>query len=381
MFGSMMRDVALRSLVHDRGKLFGAVAGVAFAAGLLLLQLGIYVGFLDTSALLIDHLGGDVWVMARGTEVVDNGEALSAGSRMRIGAIPCVRGVRGLVFAFMPLRKSNGALDAVQVVGLDPAPGPSLVPWSLEHGLPDDLRAVDRVSVDTIDLDKLHMPPDPRGSRMQIGAHTVEIAAVTRGIRSFTLTPYVFADIATARRLVGLGDGQAHFWIVDVNDPSCTQRVISEIGARHDDLQAISAPAFRRKTETYWVGGSGAGVAIGFSALLGLVVGTVIVGQTLYSVTREHERELATLKAIGARRLELASFVAWQAALLAVLGSAIGLGLAAIGQSVLADAGLMVVLSPRVLLMAAAAVFAMCATASMGSVRKVLRLDAAEVFR
>jgi putative ABC transport system permease protein len=377
----MMRDVALRSLLHDRGKLFGAVAGVAFAAALLLLQLGIYVGFLDTSALLIDHLGGDVWVMARGTEVVDNGEALSAGSRMRIGAIPCVRGVRGLVFAFMPLRKSNGALDAVQVVGLDRAPGPSLVPWSLAHGLPGDLRAVDRVSVDTIDLGKLHMPPDPRGGRMQIGGHTVEIAAVTRGIRSFTLTPYVFADIATARRLVGLGDGQAHFWIVDVEDPSCTSRVISEIDARHDDLQAISAPAFRKRTEDYWVGGSGAGVAIGFSALLGLVVGTVIVGQTLYSVTREHERELATLKAIGARRLELASFVAWQAALLAVLGGLIGFVLAAIGQRVLADAGLMVVLSPRVLLMAAAAVFAMCATASMGSVRKVLRLDAAEVFR
>lgn len=377
----MMWQIAIRSLLYDRGKLFGAVAGVAFAAALLLLQVGIYVGFVDTSALVIDHLGGDVWVMARGTEVVDNGEPLSAGSRARIGALPCVRDVRGVVFAFIAMRKSNGALDAVQIVGIDRTAGPTLVPWSLEKGLPADLASRDRVSVDSIDLVKLHLPPDPRGQRIEIGTHTVEIAALTHGIRSFTLTPYIFADIGTARRLVGLADGQAHFWIVDVADSACSATVVQAIERSSADLQALPVSVFRQKTEDYWVGGSGAGVAIGFSALLGLIVGTVIVGQTLYSVTREHERELATLKAIGATRIELASFVAWQAALLAVLGGGIGFCLAGIGQHVLADAGLMVVLSPRVVLMAACTVAGMCFFASLGSVRKVLRLDAAEVFK
>jgi putative ABC transport system permease protein len=379
----MMRAVALRSLTHDRGKLFGAAAGVAFAAALLLLQIGIYEGFRSTSALLIDRLGGDVWVMARGTEVIDSGEPLSGGSRARVGSVPCVRGVRGVVFAFAPMRKPNGAVDAVQVVGLDAAPSPALVPWSLEHGLPADLHARDRVSVDTTDLGKLHLPRDPRGARVQIGVDgpTVEIAAVTRGIRSFTLTPYVFADLATARRMTRLGPTQVHFWLLDLADASCAPIVTEAIHARSPDLLAMDAPSFRAKTIDYWVGGSGAGAAIGFSALLGLIVGTVIVGQTLYSVTREHERELATLKAIGATRLELASFVAWQAALLAVIGCAVGLLMATAGHRVLADAGLMVVMSPRVLGIAGAAVIGMCAAASVGSLRKVLHLDAAEVFK
>lgn len=376
-----MREVALRSLTHDRGKLLGAAAGVAFAAALLLLQVGIYEGFRDTSALLIDHLGGDVWVMARGTEVVDSGEALSGGSRARVGSLPCVRGVRGLVFQFVSMRKPNGALDAVQVVGLDGAPGPSLMPWSMERGLPIDLHAPDRISVDAIDLGKLHLPPDPRGTHVQIGGKTVEIAAVTRGIRSFTLTPYVFADLATARRITGLGERQVHYWVLDLADASCAPSVASAIAERDSDLQALVTASFRAKSIDYWVGGSGAGTALGFSALLGLVVGTVIVGQTLYSVTREHERELATLKAIGATRLELASFVAWQAALLAVIGGTTGLVMAVLGKRLLADAGLMVVMSPHVLFMAGAAVLGMCAAASVGSVRKVLHLDAAEVFK
>ena len=44
-----MRRIALRSLAHDRGKLAASIAGVAFAATLLLSQIGLYAGFLETS--------------------------------------------------------------------------------------------------------------------------------------------------------------------------------------------------------------------------------------------------------------------------------------------------------------------------------------------
>ena len=68
--------------------------------------------------------------------------------------------------------------------------------------------------------------------------------------------------------------------------------------------------------------GSGAGAALAFSALFSLVIGIVIVGQTLYSITREHLKELATLKAMGASRGELVGFVSWQASFLALVGGA-----------------------------------------------------------
>jgi hypothetical protein len=61
-----VRRIALKSLLHDRGKAGAALAGVAFATTLLLVQSGVYLGFLETSAGLISRVGGDVWVMARG---------------------------------------------------------------------------------------------------------------------------------------------------------------------------------------------------------------------------------------------------------------------------------------------------------------------------
>lgn len=86
----------------------------------------------------------------------------------------------------------------------------------------------------------------------------------------------------------------------------------------------LGTAAFIQSTEDHWVNGSGAGSALAFTAILGLVVGAVIVGQTLYAVTRAHMRELATRKALAASGWEIVGFVAWQAGLLAFVGGGIG---------------------------------------------------------
>lgn len=374
-----MRRIALKSLAHDRGKLIASIAGVAFAATLLLGQIGLYAGFLTSSSGIVTHIGGDVWVMARGVQVVDNGERLSSGSRQIAASHPCVTRVRGVVFAFAALRKPNGSLEAVQVVGVEPDPK-RIIPWSLTRGLPQDLHAPLRVAVDGLDLGKLAVQGDPIGAELGIGRQTVRIAAITRGIRAFTLAPYVFGELDTARSVMEMGSDQATYWVLDLADPSCTASVIAHVGS-HPDLDAHTTDEFRAMTEDYWVKGSGAGTAIGFSALLGLVVGVVIVGQTLYAVTKEHLRELATLKAIGAQPSEIVSFVAWQAAFLAFIGGGLGVIMAFGIQRWTEEIGLIIVLSPPVLAVGITAVLGMCIIASLGSVRAVLKLEAAEVFQ
>lgn len=374
-----MLRIALLSLAHDRGKLVASLCGVAFAATLVFAQVGLYAGFLQSSSAVIRHVGGDVWVMAKGTAVVDNGERLSAGSRAIASAHPCVERVRGVVLSFQALRKPNGSLEAVQIVGFEPSPK-YVLPWAMARGLPQDLHAPMRVAVDRLDVDKLAIDGDPIGAELGIGRESVRVAAVTDGIRAFTLAPYVFAELDTARRLTMLGADQVFYWVLDLARPECASDVVASVG-RHPDLVARSTDEFREMTEEYWVDGSGAGTALGFSALLGLVVGVVIVGQTLYAVTKEHLKELATLKAIGASPAEIVSFVAWQAAFLALVGGGLGLVMAFGVRNWAVDYGLSIVLSGPVLGLGCTAVLAMCAVASLWSVRAVLALEAAEVFR
>jgi putative ABC transport system permease protein len=374
-----MHDVAIQSLLHDRGKFAAAIAGVSLAATLLLVQVGLFVAFLDTSSAIVRRIGGDVWVMARGTEVVDNGETLSAGSRAAVAAAACVRSVRGVVIAVTMLRKPSGALDYVQIVGVEREQRP-LVPWVLVRGLPSDLYGPDRVAVDEHDRGKLSLPADAIGHSIEVGGRVAVVAALTRGIRSFALYPYLFAEIGTARRLAGAAEGQAQYWVADLESPACASSVIASV-REHPDLDAHTTARFAQMTESYWVFGSGAGGALAFCAIFSLLVGAVIVAQTLYSITKEHEKELATLKAMGATPAELIAFVGWQAGLLALVGGGIGVALAAALRSVLSSEGIAVALSAGVVSIGVVAVASMCALASVPSVRRVLKVEAAEVFR
>jgi putative ABC transport system permease protein len=372
-------DVALRSLLHDRGKLVASVLGVAFAATLLLVQIGLFVAFLSTSSALVRRIGGDAWIMSRGTEVVDNAELLRAETRGAVAALPCVRKVRGVVIAVAMMKKPSGALDYVQIVGVERDQEPP-VPWNLVRGRPSDLEAPDHVAIDEHDIEKLQLPADPIGHGISVGPETARVAALTRGIRSFALYPYLFASIDTARHLSGAPKDEAEYWVVGLTSPSCAPAFFAAAkGLR--GLDAHATHDFARMTESYWVFGSGAGAALAFCAVFSLLVGAVIVAQTLYSITKEHEKELATLKAMGGTPGELVAFVSTQAAFLAVVGGVLGAILALSLKSGLSRQGIEIALTPLVFGIGASAVVSMCALASYPSVRRVLRVEAAEVFR
>src|SRR5262249_34912640 len=145
------------------------------------------------------------------------------------------------------------------------------------------------------------------------------IAAVTNGIKSFTLSPYLFTELHNLRELAHMPEGAANYWVADLKSPDCAGDVARWV--RQDpSLEARTTGEFAASSERYWVWGSGAGVIIMFGTLLGLFVGSVIVAQTLHALSKQYARELATLKAIGGTSRELFGFVGWQALFMLAAG-------------------------------------------------------------
>jgi len=370
--------IALRSLCHQKGKLVAALAGVSFSATLVFAQIGIYVGFLQACSGLISHAGGDVWVMARGTPALDFTRPLPESTRGVIASLSCVRSVRGLLTSFVPVRQAAGANVNTFMVGIEPSQ--VVLPWSLEIGLPSDLHAPLSVAVDRADVQRLGLPPNPLGSELRVNREEARVVAVTSGIRSFTLSPYLFAEIGNVRRFADVSDGASSYWLVDVKDKPCVQEVIDRV-QKNPELQAWSAREFREKTESYWVTGSGAGVALGFSTALSIVVGGIIVAQTLYTIAKDHERELAGLKAMGATKSDLIAFVQVQAAALALVGVIVGFVGSMAAAQIAMSFRLAIILSAEVLLVGTLAIIGMCVVATIASARVVLKVDPCAVFR
>jgi putative ABC transport system permease protein len=376
-----LRRIALRTLFQSKGKALSAVVGVAAAGTLILVQLGLYLGFMLTSSALVMRSGGDVWVMATGTEVLDNAEALGPSARQRLASHPCVRRVRGIIVDYVQVRAPNGELVATQVFGVEgPGDGSPLMPWSMHHGLPSALDAPGRVAIEALDVKKLHVDGEPLGAPLEAGGDVVHIAAMSYGLRSFTLMPYVFTRLPQARRLTRYGDGQATFWVGDLKDASCAPAVIAHVEGE-PELDAHTGGEFVEMTQAFWVLNSGVGTVLTFGAVLALVVGMIVIGQTLSAITRSHLRELGTLKALGASRRELAGFVGWQALFLMILDGCLAVVLAFGCRALLGRFGLEVALTRGVLALGGLAVLTMCALAASRSIRVVLQLEANEVMK
>lgn len=141
------------------------------------------------------------------------------------------------------------------------------------------------------------------------------------------------------------------------------------------------AEDFARAAQRYWLITTGAGSALLLAALLGLVVGIVIVGQTLYATTVDRLPEYATLRAMGAPNRYLYRVILKQAAISAVFGFAGGMVL--VGGVVLASSGstVAVAMPPGLVAVLALLTLCMCALGALVSIRRVTRIDPTSVFQ
>ena len=148
-----------------------------------------------------------------------------------------------------------------------------------------------------------------------------------------------------------------------------------------DDVLVMTKQDFIDRETAYWDGATPIGYVFFFGAIIGLVVGAIIVYQILFADVSEHLNEYATLRAIGYKNRFVSGIVLQQAAILAVLGYLPGLGVAwwLYGKAAGATNLPLYITQDR-----AVTVFlltlAMCAISGLLAVRKVRRLGPAEVF-
>ncbi|MGA7999295.1 MAG: ABC transporter permease, partial [Bradyrhizobium sp.] len=269
--------------------------GIVFSIVLVTVQMGLYLGFGSMVTTMIDHASADLWIMPRGTKCFEDPSLLNTRERYRALSVNGVADAIPVVIGFADWRIPGGATTPVFVIGSDLRAG-GLQPWNLVEGRIEALSTPNAVAVDKSYFDRLGV--SGVGATAEIRQQAVRVAAVTNGIRSFTTTPFVFMDVNRARAHTGVPYGKATYLLVRLSPGADPDRVRSQLISHIADVEVLTTAEFRERSRRFWLFGTGAGAALFAGALLGVIVGTVIVAQTLYSSTKEHLNEFATLRAI-----------------------------------------------------------------------------------
>ena len=373
----LVLKLAARNLLYDKLRFAATVIGIVFSIVLVTVQLGLFVSFERAVTIMIDHAPADLWIVPLGTKCFEDPSLLDEANRYRALSVEGVSQVDPILISFAQWRMPDGGASPVLVIGSDLRSG-GLLPWNLVEGGIDSLSIPDSIAVDRTYADRLGV--NGIGDAAEMRDRRAEVRAVTSGIRSFTTTPYVFTQLDRARSYTGTPRTKVTYLLVHLKPGTDVERARSQLQSVLSKAEVLTPAEFSRRSRSFWLFGTGAGAALFAGALLAMVVGSVVVAQTLYASTKEHLYEFATLRAIGSSGGYLHTVIIVQALLSAVAGFAIAVVIGAFVVRLTSNSALPVLMPPALTVVLFLLTVVMCVISALSSIFKVMRMDPAMVF-
>jgi putative ABC transport system permease protein len=375
---SLIFRLASRNLFQDRLRFAATIVGIVFSIVLVTIQLGLFLSFERMVTAMTDHASADLWVVPFGTKCFEDPSLLDERDQAKILSTQGVTEALPVVIGFTQWAVPSGGVTPVFVIGSD-AGAHGLQPWNVVQGDLATLSTQGAVAVDKTYSDRLGV--SKIGDTTEIREQPVRVTVVTEGIRSFTTTPYIFTSLANARNYVTTPPNRVSYFLLHVSPGTDLDTVRGQLLTKLAKVEVLTPDQFRSRGRAFWLFGTGAGAALFAGALLGAIVGTVIVAQTLYSSTKDHLSEFATLRAIGSSSGYIHKVIICQALLNAVIGFALAACIGLVIVRATAETSLPIVMTPELTLGLLLLTMFMCVLSAIAAIVKVLRIDPAVAFR
>lgn len=371
--------VALRILLYDKVRSLITLLGVVFAVGLIFNQLGIFLGLMETSSVIIDHTPGDIWVTSKNSKNFDFSQPIPEYIRHKIASETGVDWAERLIVGWAVIRQKAGGNEQLEVVGFDPDRGVG-GPWDMKTGQIGSLKNGNFAIID--ESAEKRLGKIDVGEYRDVVSHRMQIVGISRGVKSFTTAPIMFTTFDVAKKLIPyMGSENAVFIVAKVSKNVPIEQVIDSIKKSVPVVDAYSKADFSMKTRKYWAIETGVGFSFMLTIIISFLVGMLIVGQTIYNSTMEHIKEFGTLKALGANNMDIYRIIFSQAMINAMLGYIISLIITIATVKVYELGGLVMVVRGWVNFLVLGLTLLMCLSAAFVSVRRIKKIDPAILFR
>lgn len=378
-----MTFVALKMLTADRAKYLGLIFTIALCTFLLENQTSIFAGILKrTGSQIKDITDAEIWVMDPRTEYFEQTKALKDTDLTR------VRGVEGVEWAVKLFKGSpvtrtlDGKFAVTFCLGLDDATLTG-APRKMVMGSWERLREPDAIIIDKAGY-VLLFPNEPLqiDRTIELNDHKANIVGISDASAPFVSWPVMHTRYSQAVGFVGRERTQLSYVLVHpqpgVDAEQLSQRIQEQTG-----LRARTSEQFQWDCVVYYLKHTGLPINFGITIAIALIVGIVVAGQTFYIFTIENLKQFGALKAIGVTNLRITGMIVLQALTVGISGFAIGSGLCALYFAVMLNYLLTrgLVLMWQNMLGTGVAILLIVVLASLISIRRVLVLEPAEVFR
>jgi len=373
-------------LKKEKLRLLVATAGVGFAVVLIFMQLGFRTALFVSAVRFHTSFDYDIVLISPKTAYMINPESFSRRRLYQAAGFSAVESVSPVYMSLAPWKNpTSSGTRAIFVVGFNPS----------QHvlNLPAVNANLDKIQLpDVVLFDELSRPELGPVPELFKARQTVETELINRKISvgglfqvgtSFGLDgSVVTSDLNFLRLFPSRPEGLIDLGLIKLEpgvDPDLMRDTLDE--ALPDDVIVLTRQGYKDREVAYWNSTTPIGYVFTFGVIIGLVVGSIIVYQILFSDVSDHLAEYATLRAMGYPMSFLIGVVLQEAVILSVLGYlpafAITLGLYRMaGDATRLPLEMSVERGVAVLMLTVV----MCAVSGLIAVRKLRSADPAEIF-
>jgi putative ABC transport system permease protein len=382
----MNAPLGWQQLRHKPLRLFVALLGIAFAVLLIMMQLGFRQALFESAVRFHERFDYDIALFSPDSVFIVRPESFSIRRVYQAIADPGIESVTP-VYIFPAVWKNpwGDSRRSLNAVGFDPS-----VPVLNAPGFEESRKLLTQRDVVIFDSSsrpefgnvKEHLTNEGP-VKTEINNREIEVVGLFEMGTSFGIDGTVMTSIDNWLRLfpnsnrnnIQLGLLQ----VKEGEDPDVVADRLRDYLPK--DVLVMTKPQFVERETNYWNRATPIGYVFAFGAIMGLVVGAIIVYQILFADVTEHLSEYATLRAIGYKNRFIAGIVLQQATILGVFGFIPGVAASwfLYGRAAAATSLPLYVTADRAIFVFVLTL-GMCAISALLAVRKVATIDPAEVF-
>lgn len=382
--------IALKMLMGDKGKYMGIILGVSFASLIMTQQPGVFWGIMSRAYSLITDINTpDIWVIDPAVKFIDDAIPLASTQLYKVASVPDVEWAKPLYKGRGSARLPDGKFQGCEIIGLDDATligGPAV----MKSGRLTDLRYANSIIVNAEGIRKYLKMKDPItnetrylkvGDILELNDHKAKIVGIADSTGTFQGRPVIYTTYSRAKTFVPSERKTLSYILVKAKDGTDPEILAKKI-EKKTKLKALTKEQFKELTYQHYINNTGIAMNFGISVLLGFLVGTAIAGQTFYNFTQDNLRYFGVLKAMGTSQKTLMFMILLQSIVVGVIGYGLGLcGMTLFYWLTQTNSLLAFNFSWKLLFYSFIGVCIISLISALISVRKVLKLEAAIVFK
>lgn len=368
----MSVPIVQRNLIHEKGKLFLSIAGIAASLALILLLMGFRDGLYATLTAYVNNLHADLIVAQSGVEgLFSSDSAVSLDLHDRVAELTGAVEAGHILLADVIFTHDQTKTPVI-LVGYDPASAFGS-PWKLGRGRL--LGEEDEILLDTWLAQRAGIT---LGGRVNLLGDSFKVVGLTRETSSW-MSPYIFVTLETAENLLGVS-GIVSYHLLRLPDGADVMGAAQTVEAQVPGIDALTPQAIAQADQR--VLSTVMDTPLNVMLFIGGVIGIAVIGLTSYTAVTDNLREYGVLKAVGASGMRLNRLVASETLYRTALGYVLGIGLSYVAAYLIMTRWpqFNILIQPQIIAQAALIALVMSLVGALFPIRRLNRIDPLVVF-